>query len=125
MRINKSTIKATIIVICLILLVIPSKAMDIFPYSEKVKIAVAIIIYLIFFVSMIGKTYDDLKKNEFTTTVYLVLLDIVRIIVYLAVLWYLSRPGINVKVFLILNFFFFGTVLAEIPLKHERFKKKH
>lgn len=82
---NKNIIVSFIIILFVLMLCLP-KIIDLIPSSE-VKYVVTVIFSLLVFLFLIYITYDDIKKREYTTTVYIIFLDIIGIVVY-AVLFY-------------------------------------
>lgn len=79
MGFKKEHFIASLIIILFILLLFVPNIVDLIP-SEEMKYVVTIIFSVLVFIFLIYLTYDDIRKRKFTTTVYIVLLDIIGII---------------------------------------------
>lgn len=77
---NKSIIVSFIIILFILLLCLPN-IIDLIP-SKKVKYVITVVFSLLVFLFIVYITYNDIRKREYTTTVYIVLLEIIGIIVY-------------------------------------------
>jgi hypothetical protein len=137
-KINKSDLISVMIIILYILLLVLSriilpKVIDLIP-SKEMQSTITKIMLMLLFIVFIFETYGDIIKKQFTTTVYIVLADIVQISA-LAVLVYLNFKGYdatNIEVLLKRNnyhimamLFLSGAVLLRGFLKSEEFKKKN
>ena len=81
MRVKKENIIVSSVMILFALQLFLPNIIDLIP-SKEVEFAIAIIISLLVLLLLIYVTYSDIRKSKFTTTVYIVLLDIIRIIVF-------------------------------------------
>ena len=132
MRVKKKNIIVSSIIILFALLLFLPNIVDLIP-SKEVKFAIAIIFSLLVFLFLIYVTYSDIRKSEFTTTVYLVLLDIIGIIVFVVVNYtYLHKSNeTNIEILLqksnirivCLLFLLCSSILVYF-LKNDRFMKK-
>lgn len=133
MKINKSDlIFVMIIILCVLLFFLPN-FIDLIP-SKEVQSIIAIIMLMLVFILIIFETYGDITRKQFTTTVYIVLADIVQISA-LTVLGYLSfksYDATNIEALLkrtdyhtMAVLFFLGAILVRNFFKSEKFKKKN
>jgi hypothetical protein len=132
MRINKRNLLISVVVILFILLLFLPKIIDLIP-SVEVKFVVVSILASLTLIFMIIETYQDITKKQFTTTVFIVLSDIIQIVAFL-VLGYLSFRSydvINIEAVLTKNdarmlaiMLIFGANLVRTFLKSQRFEKK-
>lgn len=132
MKLNKSDMIFAISIILFILLLFLPNIIDLIP-SKEVKSIILIILAMLTFIAIIFETYDDLTKKQFTTTIYIILADIIEIIAF-GILGYLSFKSYdttNIEVILKRNdhitaakLFFLGAILVRSFFKSQRFKKK-
>lgn len=79
MRVKKEHLIASLIIILFVLLLLLPNIVNLIT-SEEIKYKVNITITVLVFLFLIYSTYDDIRKRKFTTTVYIVALDIIQII---------------------------------------------
>ena len=82
MRVKKEHFITIVIIILFGLLFFLPNSIDLIT-SEEIKYKVTVIISILVFLLLIYLTYDDISKRKFTTTAYIVLLDIISIINYI------------------------------------------
>ena len=101
--------------------------------SEEIKYKFTVIFSILVFLFLIYLTYDDISKRKFTTTAYIVLLDIIGIINYIIVcctfLFYQSETNFevishknNIRLVGLLVILFTSVLLNY--LKNDKFIKK-
>lgn len=101
--------------------------------SEEIKYKVTVIFFILVFLFLIYLTYDDISERKFTTTAYIVLLDIIGIITYIIVCYtfWIYRNETKLEVLFYKNniriagsvFILVSSVLLNY-LKSEKFIKK-
>lgn len=125
MKLNKSDMIFAISIIFFILLCFLPNIIDLIP-SKEVKSIVLMILSMLAFIAIIFEIYDDLTKKQFTTTIYIILADIIEIIAFgiLAYLSFKSYDTTNVEVLLKRNDYitaaklsFLGAILVRNLLK--------
>jgi len=136
MRVKKEIILVSSVIILFALLLFLPNIIDLIP-SKEVKFEIAVIISLLVFLLLIYVTYSDIRKSGFTTTVYIVLLDIIVIIVLVVLTYnyiytYIHKSNeINIEILLrninirtvSLLVFLCSSILKNF-LESKRFKKK-
>lgn len=131
MRFNKKNIIVLIVVILFALLLFLPNVIGLIP-SDRVKFVIYNIFSLLVFLFLIYITYNDIRERKFTTTVYIVLADIIVMAVFAAVMYtfYNYFNVTNVDILLresrirvtSLIFLFCSSILLNY-LKSDKFKK--
>lgn len=87
MKFNKKDIiiSAIIIIVFLLLLFLPN-IIDLIP-SKNIQYLISIIVSILVFLGLIYGIFNDIRKREFTTTVYIVLADITILISYIVLMY--------------------------------------
>ena len=128
-RVMKKIILVSSVIILLALELFLPHIIDLIP-SKEIPFAISLVILLFIYV-----TYSDIRKSAFTTTVYIVLLDIILIIVFVVLTYtytYMYKPNeTNVEIILQYNNIFTvslwvllcSSILKDF-LESKRFKKK-
>lgn len=129
---KKNFIVLLIIVVFGLVLFMPN-IIDLIP-SHEVKFTAAIIFSLLAFLFLIYITYSDIRKKQYTTTVYIVILDIIQVVVFAIVGYMLlnNSPVINSEILLRVNhiraaslmYALCSSILLDF-LKSERFVRKN
>ncbi|GLC30176.1 hypothetical protein [Clostridium omnivorum] len=128
---NKSIIVSFIIILFILLLCLPN-IIDLIP-SRKVKYVITVVFCLLVFLFLVYITYNDIRKREYTTTVYIVLLEIIGIIAYVIGSYtYFHKTGVSdIEVLLRRNniqaaclFYILCESIVITFLKRDSFKKK-
>lgn len=132
MKLNKSNVMFFMAIILCILLFFLPQIIELIP-SKEAKSIVIIILSILVFIDIIFDIYSDITKKQFTTTVYIVLTDIIEIVAF-AVLCYLSftsYDAANVEVLFkriyaheMAVIFFLCAILIRNFLRSQRFMKK-
>lgn len=94
MRFDKKFIMLLLIIILLALLLFLPSIINLIP-SYEVKFVITIIFLILIFFFLVYVTYNDVRKKQFTTTAYIVLIEVITLIVYVVVC-YTSFKNLNV-----------------------------
>lgn len=131
MKLNKKNIINFVIVTLFILLFLLKFIGRVF--SDEVKDIVTIIVGLLVFILMIFEIYDDINDKQFTTTVYIVLADIIQLIAFIVVGYYSFKSYDKDNLEVILNrrsefgilsgLFYLGARFVRDYLKSQKFMK--
>ncbi len=84
MRLDKKIILGAAIIILFGLLLFLPNIVALIP-SERVQFALAIIFCFLVFLLLIYVTYNDIRKKQYTTAVFIVLADIIIIVAFAAI----------------------------------------
>lgn len=133
-RFNNKNIIASFIIILFVLLLCLPKIIDLIP-SREVKYIITVIISLLVVLLCIYITYNDIRKREYTTTIYIVLLEIIGIIIIAYVVFdYIHFPTTDVtdidallrsnNIHIACLFYILCESISVNFLKSDRFKKK-
>lgn len=104
MKLFKSVVIYSMIIISFFLLFFSSKIVNLIP-SKEIRTVILIIGYIIIFIFIISDTCRDITKKNLSTSLYIVLADIIQIIAY-AAMGYLSimiYKTVNIEILLRLN----------------------
>lgn len=128
---NKNIIKILFTILFIILLSLPRFIS--LAFSNEIRDLIAIIVGALVLILMIYEIHVDIKRKQFTTNIYLALIDIIQVVAF-AVLGYLSFKRYdkgNIEAVLKRNEFsilfvllFVGTSFLKDFFKSEAFKKK-
>ena len=132
MRVKKEHFITIVIIILFGLLFFLPNSIDLIT-SEEIKYKVTVIFSILVFLFLIYLTYDDIRKRQFTTTAYIVLLDIIGIFNYIIVCYtfliYQSKTNFevllhknNIRIAGLLVILFTSVLLNY--LKNDKFIKK-
>ena len=81
MNVKHRNFAVSLIIVLFVLLLFLPKIIDLIP-SEEIKYSIIIIFSTLVLLLLIYLAYSDIRKKEYTTTMYIVLLDIIGIISY-------------------------------------------
>ena len=132
MRVKKEHFITIVIIILFGLLFFLPNSIDLIT-SEEIKYKVTVIFSILVFLFLLYLTYDDIRKRKFTTTAYIVLLDIIGIFNYIIVCYifliYQSKTNFevllhknNIRIAGLLVILFTSVLLNY--LKNDKFIKK-
>lgn len=101
MRVKKEHFITIVLIILFGLLFFLPNMIDLIT-SEEIKFKVTVIFSILVFLFLIYLTYDDIRKRKFTTTAYIVFLDIIVItnFIILSYTFYIYPSNTNPEVIL-------------------------